>query len=761
MAIVWDNKTYRNLQEQVYENMRNIQDIQQGGLVLAEFGIKVIGNVDSAEDLPDPEDYELVGQYGDAYLVGTEAPYDYYIFTRPFEEGSDPQWLNIGTFPQPGPQGPAGQDGEQGPQGPRGLPGAKGDQGPTGLQGPKGDKGDKGDTGATGAQGPKGDTGTSYIILGQVDSTSELPPDPSLVARNGAYLVGEDSPYHLYVIINDSTQPSGLAWFDAGEFPYGDQFATVNGQSILDEKDIPGILRIRGTIPTGEWTNGHTKTFNIVLSQADYNLYKTYDSQCIIFEVVAENTSVSQEGTGIYYLVKDYIPGLAASPKWCVRTFNTTDRVISTHGLTVNSHTDATYTLSVTISRDQTFPGGGATAWGQITGTLADQQDLKEALDDKQDELVSGTNIKTVNNKSILGSGNIDTMEVISTPISNTDGLKIKQNPFNYVIKYNYTIGTSRDSKMLYPIAKYDFTLDNSTRIDYIEQPIFLTPGNSNLPYDYDCWSDEFLKIQGINKLPIYMTISSNGTSTLYGGLTGNHQSLEDRDVRTKDCIFLTFPFDYYPHQVINNGDTLSEAQYSAIASNQGTRILKNDLYHYKVAANKYACVTPSGILSLIEIDSSTRVVTISTVSLGGSGSGAAWGQITGTLSDQTDLQTALNNVASTASNAANDATSALSAAQSASNDASSALSAAQQASNDAANASSAAASALSAANQASSDAANAANAASSAASVAQSAYNAANAAITSVNATTETWTFTLSDDSTVTKTIVTAVTAE
>ena len=230
----------------------------------------------------------------------------------------------------------------------------------------------------------------------------------------------------------------------------------------------------------------------------------------------------------------------------------------------------------------------------------------------------------------------------------------------------------------------------------------------------------------------------STGQTYLY---RSNGHYIEDDDVRTVDCIFLTFSFDYSPYQVINNGDTLSQDQYDAIVNNQGTRILKNNLYHYKVAAGKWACVTPTGILSLIEIDSSTRVVTISTVSLGGSGSGAAWGQITGTLSDQTDLQSALNNISASASNAANDATSALSAAQSASNDASSALSAAQQASNDASNANTAAANAMNAALQASSDASNAsssalaaysaannaANDAANASSLAQSAYNAAN----------------------------------
>lgn len=51
--------------------------------------------------------------------------------------------------------------------------------------------------------------------------------------------------------------------------------------------------------------------------------------------------------------------------------------------------------------------GPGTTAWGTITGTLSNQTDLKNALDNKQATLVSGTNIKTINEESILGSGDI------------------------------------------------------------------------------------------------------------------------------------------------------------------------------------------------------------------------------------------------------------------------------------------------------------------------------------------------------------------
>jgi len=51
--------------------------------------------------------------------------------------------------------------------------------------------------------------------------------------------------------------------------------------------------------------------------------------------------------------------------------------------------------------------GGGSTAWGSITGTLSSQTDLQTALDAKQNTLVSGTSIKTINSTSLLGSGDV------------------------------------------------------------------------------------------------------------------------------------------------------------------------------------------------------------------------------------------------------------------------------------------------------------------------------------------------------------------
>lgn len=126
----YGNKEFRNLQEQVLANKKNIQSLIDGAVVIAEFGIQVLGSADDPSDLPNPETYlDEGGQYGDAFLVGTTEPYEYYIFTRAFEGDETPQWLNIGVFPAPGPQG------EQGIQGPIGPQGPQGDTGPTGPQG--------------------------------------------------------------------------------------------------------------------------------------------------------------------------------------------------------------------------------------------------------------------------------------------------------------------------------------------------------------------------------------------------------------------------------------------------------------------------------------------------------------------------------------------------------------------------------------------------------------------------------------------------
>ena len=100
------NREFRNLQEQVLKNMCDIQDIEQGATVLAAFGIKVVGQVNQASDLPAPTTYQ--GNLGDAFLVGTQAPYLYYIYAKAYDGQEQASWYNLGEFPKQGPKGDQG-----------------------------------------------------------------------------------------------------------------------------------------------------------------------------------------------------------------------------------------------------------------------------------------------------------------------------------------------------------------------------------------------------------------------------------------------------------------------------------------------------------------------------------------------------------------------------------------------------------------------------------------------------------------------------
>lgn len=247
------NKDFRNLQEQVLKNMKDIQDMEQGATVLADFGIKIVGQVESAAELPDPSTYE--GDYGDAYIVGEEEPYEYYIFTRAFEGQEEPSWFDLGQFPVPGPQG------ETGPQGPTGVTPNIGmevyattlnagqsatvsvtktgtaeephfelnfaiPQGAQGIQGPQGPQGPQGATGATGAQGPKGEQGGLIEIVGIVETADELPAPATLQKLDAAYLVGSSPDYELYVQVGET--PSTALWTNLGAINEG-TVVTVGG----------------------------------------------------------------------------------------------------------------------------------------------------------------------------------------------------------------------------------------------------------------------------------------------------------------------------------------------------------------------------------------------------------------------------------------------------------------------------------------------------------------------------------------------------
>lgn len=76
--------------------------------------------------------------------------------------------------------------------------------------------------------------------------------------------------------------------------------------------------------------------------------------------------------------------------------------------------------ISLLGSGDITISGGSGGTWGSITGTISSQTDLQTCFNAKQNTLVSGTSIKTINGNSLLGSGNlvVSSSESIATAIA-------------------------------------------------------------------------------------------------------------------------------------------------------------------------------------------------------------------------------------------------------------------------------------------------------------------------------------------------------
>lgn len=247
--------------------------------------------------------------------------------------------------------------------------------------------------------------------------------------------------------------------------------------------------------------------------------------------------------------------------------------------------------------------------WGNITGTLSNQTDLQDELDDKQDTLVSGTNIKTINGSSILGSGDIEVASDIDMFADTNNGTFYRANKkgiywYTGATAFNLGIGASDISfsgnKILMFMQKIDADdVQNLQDNDTIGYALGLKKINYN---------DGEVKILSNYYIIKYDSSTSSKTKLINGngiyidGLTSiTHISNN-----------------YYNKSYIDTG--LSSKQDTLVS---GTNI--------KTINNE--SILGSGNINI----------------QGGSGS-SEWGNITGTLSDQTDLKNALDAKANTSS---------------------------------------------------------------------------------------------------------------
>lgn len=255
----------RNIAEQVEKNKQDILKHFQRDEILADFGIRIIGQLESPEELP-----ESAANYGDAYAVGTKSPFDYYIWTRANNLSPVDYWFNFGEIAIAGPQGPRGDKGPKGDTGnsttwisiftldyldldEQDIPldtmvleygtgnvyqvqivnGVKTFNYSLNIKGPQGaigPKGPKGDTGPQGPQGPKGDTGDvgGFINIGGIVNSEYDLPDPEQVQNlTVAFLVGTAEPYELYIQVGSTSATA--EWMNMGVLNVA-TYVSVGGQ---------------------------------------------------------------------------------------------------------------------------------------------------------------------------------------------------------------------------------------------------------------------------------------------------------------------------------------------------------------------------------------------------------------------------------------------------------------------------------------------------------------------------------------------------
>ena len=263
--MIFDGKLYLNLEKQVQKNKEDIEYIINQEGALNQFGLRVVGQVETISDMPTIQAYKQSNpnwEYGDAFMVGasteeaTVVDIDnatLLVLTRANTVYPNDFWMNLGKFPKPGPVGPKGDQGEQGIQGEHGLDVTSGAglpttqapqgttyinattgdvyrrynniwqligniKGATGSIGPAGPQGKTGPIGQTGATGPQGPRGIGVNILGTLTSTSQL-PDPATVGKDSAYIIPADGVNHLWVIEGTDN----LVWTDFGTAGLGEK----------------------------------------------------------------------------------------------------------------------------------------------------------------------------------------------------------------------------------------------------------------------------------------------------------------------------------------------------------------------------------------------------------------------------------------------------------------------------------------------------------------------------------------------------------
>lgn len=277
------------------------------------------------------------------------------------------------------------------------------------------------------------------------------------------------------------------------------------------------------------------------------------------------------------------------------------------------------------FSTTDTGGGTGGGVWGAITGTLSNQTDLQTALSAKQDTLVSGTSLKTINSQSLLGSGNLAisggsgaVWGGITGTLSNQTDLQAVLNTFA-ISSHEHIIGnitglqTALDAKAT--VVSVTTVSDNLAALTTVvagkqntlgftaenianKSTVLTSPDNTKYPTTLAVSN----AISGITKSTLGLSLVENTALSTWAGST---------NLATLGTI-ITGTW---------NGTAINDTYISSAS-------VWNDKQNALVSGTTIKTVNSQSLLGSGDITISGSV---------------AWGNVTGTLSSQADLLAALN----------------------------------------------------------------------------------------------------------------------
>ena len=308
-----------------------------------------------------------------------------------------------------------------------------------GMRGLKGDKGEKGDTGATGADGADGADGqdgfspsASVVKVGDTATITITDKDGTTTAEvydgsgGGASAFIAEYGVTTYADVKDAydedaiiictVDDSGntailqLAYFDDANDTF--YFAQPNGDGwhwasvAIDDTWDDGSFQFANTDTATQLRDGLMSALDWqkldgIASGAEVNVQSDWNEADSTADDYIKNKPTIPSATTLAPIM-DGMATVGSETKWAK-----------------GDHVHPTDTSRVPITRTVNGMALSTDIWIDAAHIPCEggENDVEAALAEKQDELVSGTNIKTINGQSLLGSGDLP----VAPPVTSTD----------------------------------------------------------------------------------------------------------------------------------------------------------------------------------------------------------------------------------------------------------------------------------------------------------------------------------------------------